>query len=570
MLTRQPRRLLWPCVVLVLCVLALYHSTREPAETGPLDPYDHLPTSNARVSTADVLAKGSPASYASVQHGITAAGSDSDPFAATTYDIDENLVALLDAIAADPSTKAPTKPWSDPTAAANVVRSAITATLARHTLAQLQAPPTPIDTMPAFAHYVRLHRDLYRLRANAAERLHLLADIKDAVPLAPIDELLHSLEARLYPWLKTSVRTLHRSFPRASRGLVYTCGRQHAHYAYVSILGLRKVGSTLPVTIMYGGDNDLPPHYRSVLESLLNVKTMDMTAHVNWDVAKPTGWAMKPFALLLAPYEHTILVDSDVYFLQPPEVLFDDPGYEKTGTLFFHDRTLFPDAYAPGLTWLKSFVPNPSERVRASRFWRGVSQHEMESGVVVVNKATTAGTLGMLATCALNAPPLRESIVYRKVHGDKETFWIGFEVAGEQVAFMPGYGGSIGFLSTRESPKTSFWTRRRRRTQGAMVCGGLLHTDRDRRPLWFNGGLEVDKYSQPNRMLVFEHMMMDWDAEGVDWQFGENSPDGFCFNKRGSLPEVLEPKFAKIGTWLANMYARYQNESTWEPFWTGA
>ncbi|KNE66922.1 hypothetical protein AMAG_11396 [Allomyces macrogynus ATCC 38327] len=568
MLARQPRRLLWPCVIFVLVVLALYHLTREPAETGPLDPYDHLPTSATRVS-ADLLAKSSPASLASAQRGITAAGSDYDPVTATTNDIDASLVALLDAIAANPSAAASTKPWSDPTAAANAVRSAITATLARHTLAQLRAPPTPIDTMPAFAHYVRLHRDLYRLRASAAARLRLAAD-KDAAPIAPIDELLYLLEARLYPWLKTAVRTLHHSFPRKSRGLVYTCGRQHAHYAYVSILGLRKVGSTLPVTIMYGGDGDLPPHYRQVLESLPNVKMMDMTAHVDWNVANPTGWAMKPFALLLAPYEQTILVDSDVYFMQPPEVLFDDPGYLATGTLFFHDRTLFPDAYAPGLTWMKSFVPNPSARVRASRFWRGVSQHEMESGVVVVNKATTAGTLGMLVTCALNAPPLRESIVYRKVHGDKETFWIGFELAGEQVAFMPGYGGSIGFLSTRESTKTSFWTRRRRRTQGVMVCGGLLHTDRDRRPLWFNGGLEVDKYSQPSRMLVFEHMMMDWDAEGVDWQFGEDSPDGFCLNKRGSVPEVLEPKYAKLGTWLANTYARYQNESSWEPFWTGA
>ena len=53
------------------------------------------------------------------------------------------------------------------------------------------------------------------------------------------------------------------------------------------------------------------------------------------------GWAIKPFALLVSSFAEAVLMDADVLFVQKPEVLFEHPEYATTGTLFFHDRSLF-------------------------------------------------------------------------------------------------------------------------------------------------------------------------------------------------------------------------------------
>jgi alpha 1,3-mannosyltransferase len=47
------------------------------------------------------------------------------------------------------------------------------------------------------------------------------------------------------------------------------------------------------------------------------------------------SWAVKPFAILASQFEQVMLIDADVVFVQPPEVLFDHAGYRETGALFF-------------------------------------------------------------------------------------------------------------------------------------------------------------------------------------------------------------------------------------------
>lgn len=182
-----------------------------------------------------------------------------------------------------------------------------------------------------------------------------------------------------------------------------------------------------------------------------------------------------------------------IYFFlfswQDPAILFTDPGYLATGALFFYDRTLFP-GWTEGSDFLKSTLPIMSSFPRTSRWFRLVSAHEQESGVVLINKRSRF--IGLLATCKMNGKWERDLISYRIFHGDKETFWTGFEMVQEPYAFIRSYGGIIGEL---------------RADNNKSVCGAQLHEDHKGRPLWWNGGLYRNKNSGVTRYLDFGFWM---------------------------------------------------------------
>ncbi|KAJ1503905.1 hypothetical protein HMI54_003027 [Coelomomyces lativittatus] len=250
--------------------------------------------------------------------------------------------------------------------------------------------------------------------------------------------------------------------------------------------------------------------------------------------------------MLYAPYQEVLFIDSDVYFLRSPEELFEDPEYKSQGSLFFHDRSLFPDASSPSHAWFKTFVPSPSAQGQQLRHWKTESQHEQESGVVVIHKGTDA-FYGLLTTCAMNASPRRDE-VYGKVYGDKETFWMGFEAARVPYAFMPVFGSVIGFRS------------------GDYVCGGLLHVNREKKPLWFNNGVQVDKSSQPNRLIELQLYSLDTNTN-VGWLFGNNSPDGYCM--KGGAVFKLSDQDIITGQWILNSFRKLRENTTMHDLWDG-
>jgi hypothetical protein len=76
----------------------------------------------------------------------------------------------------------------------------------------------------------------------------------------------------------------------------------------------------------------------------------------------PGRWASRPFAVLASSFKMVILTDADSIFLQDPSLLLQEPGFMKTGALFYRDRILEPaeeDIY----DWVEDIL----ERVRATR-----------------------------------------------------------------------------------------------------------------------------------------------------------------------------------------------------------
>ncbi|KAF2218642.1 mannosyltransferase putative-domain-containing protein [Elsinoe ampelina] len=241
--------------------------------------------------------------------------------------------------------------------------------------------------------------------------------------------------------------SLHASIRYGGRGIVLSGGDGQLSYMLTSVKALRKLGCNLPVEIMYLGDDDLGDDSRSELEALPGVITRDMEQMVRDEGWQLKGWAGKPFAILLSSFREAIFIDADAQFFVTPEVLFEDEAYEENGALFFRDRLMFPESKRK---WLQQILPKPmSRKVRHSRFWTGESGHMQESGVVVVDK--WRHFMALLFVTRMNGPDRDgdkdKGIVgtYDMVYGDKETFWLGWELVGDSdYAFHPGNAGNMG------------------------------------------------------------------------------------------------------------------------------
>lgn len=233
-------------------------------------------------------------------------------------------------------------------------------------------------------------------------------------------ELYQRLESTLYPWIHPYwENAFHINNQTQGQGIVLCVGNNQFQYAATTIRTLREVlHSTLPIEVFYIRENDLSPKRQLYLQTeFTNLTLRKLDDYIGEYYTRFGGWAMKPFALLASHFSEVIMMDADVFFLQEPSLLFADLGYQAAGSLFFYDRTLFPN-WEKGPDWLRSFLPTFSPLVEKTRWFRGLSSHEQESGVIVMDKRKSL--LGLLSTCKLNGKNERDQVVYKHVHGDKE------------------------------------------------------------------------------------------------------------------------------------------------------
>ncbi|GFF49962.1 hypothetical protein IFM58399_08687 [Aspergillus lentulus] len=382
--------------------------------------------------------------------------------------------------------------------------------------------------------------------------------------------LITRLSSLLFPWTAPHFPDhihLHTQIHSGGRGLVFSAGDNQAPFLLASIPAIRQLGCDLPIEVMYLGDQDLSQDMREQLEGLPGVTTRDLRQMVDdngWTLA---GWAGKPFAILFSSFREAIFIDADSLFLQNPEILFEDEAYQKNGALFFKDRLMMPESKK---RWLQEILPRPvSNKAMESRFWRGQSGHMQESGVVVVDK--WRHFIALLLVTRMNGPDRdgdkskHKTGVYDMVYGDKETFWLGWELIGDlDYAFHDGDAGVMGTLEktppvkglpAQEELNKTNTTDQKKTTAPEMytICAPqLLHLDRSGRPLWFNGWLLPNKFEkgkdrEPSRFEAFLREPREIRDPGA-WQLrahniccltsehkGEFSPD-----ERHALDMIIE------------------------------
>ncbi|KAI0446357.1 glycosyltransferase family 71 protein [Xylaria telfairii] len=344
--------------------------------------------------------------------------------------------------------------------------------------------------------------------------------------------------------------TLRAGFKNAGRGIVLTAGDDQAQYLMTTIYTFRELGCDLPIEVMYLGDEDLGEDHRFELEALPGVTTRDVSVMVDDKGWKLAGWAIKPFAMLMSSFREVIFIDADSFFFRDPAKLFDDPDYKKTGALFFRDRTIMPESKR---RLLLQVLPRPIHKLaKESSWWKGTSGHHQESGVVVIDK--WRHFYSMLLICRFNGSDrdTRDGKlgVYELMHGDKETFWIGFLLADDpHFAFHKGAVGSIGVIespskveavteSESSAPDSTKDADEERASEIAasapdmltMCSPQLLHLDVDGTPLWFNGWLLLNKYADRSkrRFAPMKSYMTEPRNKATDDDFWKLASDNLC------------------------------------------
>lgn len=340
-----------------------------------------------------------------------------------------------------------------------------------------------------------------------------LHQAREGRPLTSLEEQVYQrMEVFLFNWLPVGMKMNDiRRGSLKGRGVIIALGDNYLNMGVHLIKCIHMLGSRLPIHVYYAGAKDLKEEHRAYLSKLANVTLVDITSTIRNDILKLGGWDVKPFAMLLNPFEEVILLDADVVLLEPPEHFFELATYKQSGALFFRDRHF---AGAPGgkyADWLQSILPSPlSEKVMASAMYQGQSKYEQESGIVIINKGRRFW--GLLATCLLNRIEERD-VIHSMTHGEKETFWLGFEMAREQYTWAEAQAGLIhsAELGKPEEEK--------------VLCGHIAHFDDKGNLLWFNDGIVVDKRS---KKLDPEHFRI-MSSEGV-W--------GYCLrtNKTRAIP----------------------------------
>lgn len=346
-----------------------------------------------------------------------------------------------------------------------------------------------------YASYNPLSNDFLEL-ARQFQSYSLLSSIPTELLVAKnydfqaIQALKSELEMKLFPWFpQTSIS----SSTTASKGIVLLLGNNQFQDALLSIHTVRYLlKSELPIEIFYGGPSDLEQEKARTLEE----KFSNTTVRDLFDVLPAlnnsgiSGWAMKPFAMVASTFQHVVFMDADSIWLQDPAAVFDFKGYKRAGSVFFHDRLLLaaargsPHNETKFHKWLKSLFFNKNsasfnlspdaDHLRSLQY--KLAKHEQESGVVVINKKTTA-LHGLLLTCTLLMPD-KQTTVFDNSYGDKEAFWIAAELIKIPYYFVQGYGGAIGVLKHNPGSRPT-------------VCGSLLHIDENFEPLWWNGGAHI-------------------------------------------------------------------------------
>ncbi|KAJ4133731.1 hypothetical protein NW768_005319 [Fusarium equiseti] len=336
----------------------------------------------------------------------------------------------------------------------------------------------------------------------------------------------------------TPLADLRKSYKPGSRGIIIPVGggKQSVRYACHLIVSLRHVLHTkLPIQIAYAGDEDLPPEHRAMIQGLRGATDMEFLNVLSVFNDKTLklqggGWAIKPFALLASRFEKAILIDADAVFLQKPEILFDHKPFIEKGAYLFHDRLLWKDRFPERHSWWKDQIKEPSPEMPKSKAWADHYGEECDSGVVVVDKSRIPVFVGLLHVAWQNTHNVRNDVTYKYGHGDKESWWLGFELSGSTYEFETHYGSIIGW---GDSPVVK---------NVKMVCSFVIaHLDTRHRLLWYNGGLLENKRADLNKYRLPSYWMT-----GGKWEKGRTQEDMSCMHN-GTVYSLTDTEKTILG-----------------------
>ncbi|KAG3111841.1 hypothetical protein PI124_g8935 [Phytophthora idaei] len=179
------------------------------------------------------------------------------------------------------------------------------------------------------------------------------------------------------------------------------------------------------------------------------------------------SWWIKPLAMYHTDIKEVLLLDVDDIFMRDPAVVRTTEGYKKTGTTFFYDRVLsskeFFNQDVDGEQYLRKLLrefdyakyglpmgSTPSEHLspKTSYAWRRQTSHEQDSSLVAIDKSRAGKALDIMFFLITE-----QHFVHEFSYGDKETFWISYELAKQEYFFSPWGVGDISSSTNKDLEK---------------------------------------------------------------------------------------------------------------------
>ncbi|KAL3658733.1 hypothetical protein V7S43_016368 [Phytophthora oleae] len=220
--------------------------------------------------------------------------------------------------------------------------------------------------------------------------------------------------------------------------------------------------------------------------------------------SKFRSWWIKPLAMYHTDVRHVMLLDVDDVILKDPAVVRDLDGYKNTGTTFFYDRVITNKRFLTGNDTGELYVRKllhefnytrfnvsegfaPSQHMLNTFAFNGKSIHEMDSSMVLIDKQRAGKAVMDILLWFITEERFRFTYSW----GDKETFWLAFEMARVPYFFSP-WGVSVVDSMPNEDLKNHPDT----------LCGSILQylpvqgTNETAEVLYMNGKALIDPYPQ--------------------------------------------------------------------------
>ena len=254
--------------------------------------------------------------------------------------------------------------------------------------------------------------------------------------------------------IETESLTENNMTATKTRGMVLCSGEHMIHDAIAvadQTRGLFK--SHMSITVAHCGE--LSELSVSLLEGL-SINVLDICLPLNgaekvlgMDLAfahkRLKSWFCKTAALILSPYDETIVSDLDVVWLKQPDVIFNSETYKRTGSLFFRDKlTHAVNAKDKGNRNFQNIMEDfmilegefnitqeiAQEQLESngfSFFWlntadrtRAAYDNFQDSSVIVMDTTRHPKTLDVLTRLLPD---------FRLGYGDKEIYWFAATIA---------------------------------------------------------------------------------------------------------------------------------------------
>ncbi|KAL6451735.1 MNN1 putative alpha-1 [Candida maltosa Xu316] len=307
------------------------------------------------------------------------------------------------------------------------------------------------------------------------------------------------------------------------KGIVLSIANKHVEYTVQLIHLLRALDNRLPIQIVYYDDvseeskmkivTAAQEEYKTLPESFQKVSHFFDSSYLDksrkglrpqevWFVnaynaihksfrGKFSRFGNKLLATFFNSFEEFMLIDADTVMMQPPEFFFNLEGYKKTGSYFFKDRSvqrrsindgLYMEKMAPATIDSVMFdIPIMTNYTKNREFFKGL-QHYMESGLVMLNKNIHLNSILMISQINFLRP------IAGKVYGDKELFWLGFAINGDENYFFDSnFAAAIGQLTPPDDRLRDDGTRH----HSQEICSphpGHVSAEDNHTLLWINSG----------------------------------------------------------------------------------